>query len=372
MRRRTARVLLLALFAPACATVAPGMHVSEGSIEDRSGPEADVRVEVITPRLLLEQAQARASGAGARAADPLAAQASGYQYRVAPFDVLSVIVWDHPELTIPAGEYRAPEMTGNSVQADGTMFYPHVGVVEVAGKTLPEIRALLTERLTRFVEKPQLDVRVAAFRGKRVQVTGEVVQPSTQPITDVPLRVQDAIAAARGLGPDAWTRGVTLTRGGETHRLDLQALYEEGDLSQNWLLRDGDILHVPSREQNKVFVLGEVRQPSSRLMAKGHMTLAEAIGDAAGLDPVASSGDVYVFRGRYEAPQVFRLEASKVDALLLAVQFQLEPHDVVFVSPYRLTSWNRVVAQLLPTIQGLWQTADLPNRGVSSFQEVTR
>jgi polysaccharide export outer membrane protein len=348
------------------------MHVSESAIESRGTAEAPIEVVDITPALLVTQAEERARTATGRAGDPAASVAERYQYRVAPFDVLSVIVWDHPELTIPAGEFRAPEMTGNTVQADGTMFYPHVGVVEVAGKTLPEVRALLTSKLTRFVENPQLDVRVASFRGKRVQVTGEVVQPATLPITDVPLRVQDAIAQARGLGPNAWPRGVSLTRGGRVQRLDMQALYDEGDVSQNWLLQDGDVLHVPSREENKVFVLGEVRKPSSKVMAKGRMSLAEAIGDAEGLDPVASSGEVYVFRGRYDAPQVYRLEASKVDALLLAVQFQLAPQDVVFVSPYKLTSWNRVMTQLLPTIQGLWQTADLPNRGVSSFEEVTR
>lgn len=364
---------LLLLLATGCARVAPGMHVSESAIASRAGPEGQLRVEPITPALLLSHAEARASRATARPADPLGpAEAAGYQYRVAPFDVLSVIVWDHPELTIPAGEFRAPEMTGNSVQADGTMFYPHVGVVEVAGKTLPEIRALLTQRLRKYVENPQLDVRVAAFRGKRVQVTGEVVQPSTLPVTDVPLRVQDAIAQARGLGPDAWTRGVTLTRDGKPHRLDLQALYDEGDLSQNWLLRDGDVLHVPSRAENKVFVLGEVRQPASKLMAKGRMSLAEALGDAEGLDATTSSGTVYVFRGRYDQPRVYRLDASSADALLLAVQFQLEPHDVVFVSTYKLSAWNRVVTQILPTIQGLWQTADLPNRGVTSIEEVTR
>ena len=136
--------------------------------------------------------------------------------------MLSVIVWDHPELTIPAGEFRAAETFGNAVQADGTMFYPHVGVIQVAGKTLPEVRVLIAERLRRVIENPQLDVRIAAFRGQRMEITGEVVQPSTLPITDVPLRVQDAIAAARGLTPNAWTRGVTLTRDGRTYRLDLR------------------------------------------------------------------------------------------------------------------------------------------------------
>lgn len=367
------QVILVALVSSvglSCSAISPGLHLQEDRLgAERGGPK--VEVVAITPALLLTQAEARARRAGERPRDPLAADATGWQYRIAPYDVLSVIVWDHPELTIPAGEFRSADSVGNAVQADGTMFYPHVGVIQVAGKTLPEVRALLTEKLTRYVEKPQLDVRVAAFRGKRVQVTGEVGQPSTLPITDVPLRVQDAVAAAKGLTPNAWPRGVTLTRGSKVERLDLQALYDEGDLSQNWLLADGDVLHVPSREENKVFVLGEVRRPSSKVMAKGRMTLAEAIGDSEGFDPLTSNpGAVFVLRGRYETPAVFRLDASNADALLLAVQFQLEPHDVVYVTPYKLTDWNRVMIQILPTVQGIWQTIDIGNRTATAIDTI--
>jgi polysaccharide export outer membrane protein len=346
-----------------CAALAPGLHISERDVAARSTPAQPIAIVPITPELLVAQAQQRAQSALDRPKDPLAPAAASYDYKIAALDVLSVTVWDHPELTIPAGEYRAADLAGNPVLADGTMFYPHVGVIPVAGKTVAEVRELLTERLRQWVQNPQLDVRVVAFRGKRVQVTGEVLQPSTLPITDVPMRVQDALAAAKGPTPEAWMRGVTLTRAGEVVRLDLQAFYEDGDVSQNWLLQDGDVLHVPSRQENKVFVLGEVRQPSSKLMAKGHMSLAEAIGDSQGFDPLTSNtAGVYVIRGRYESPKVFRLDASNADALLLAVQFQLEPLDVIYVTPYKLTDWNRVVIQLLPTIQGLWQSYDLAAR----------
>lgn len=360
---RLVPALAAATLLSGCASLLPGMHMSESGVEARGTDANPVRVIPVTPALLEEQARARARAAEARPRDPLADEAARWQYRVAPFDVLSVIVWDHPELTIPAGEFRAAEAAGNAVQADGTVFYPHVGVVHVAGRTLPEIRQLLTEKLRRVVQGPQLDVRVAAFRGQRVHVTGEVVAPGAYPITDVPLRVADAIALAKGLGPQAFPGRVTLVRRGVPQRLDLRALFEEGDTSQNWLLQDGDIVHVASAAQNKVFVMGEVRQPSSKPMLRGQMTLAEAIGDSAGFDPVTSDpGAVYVLRGRYEAPEVYRLDATSADALLLAAQFQLQPLDVVFVAPYALTSWNRVVQQILPTVQGLWQAADLANR----------
>ncbi len=365
---RLAPLALAAVLASGCA-LSPGLHVSDVG-EGARGAGSPVEVVNVTPKLLVEQAQERARAAASREKDPSAASAEPYQYRVAPLDVLSVTVWDHPELTIPAGEFRAADIAGNPIAADGTMFYPHVGVLQVAGLTIAQIRDLLTTRLRKVIESPQLDVRVVSFRGKRVQVTGDVVKPSTLPVTDVPLRVQDAIAAAGGLTPNAWTRGVTLTRDGKVHRLDLQALYDQGDLSQNWLLRDGDVLHVPSREENKVYVMGEVRQPSSRVMARGRMSLAEALGDSNGLDPTSASGELWVFRGSYERPRMFRLDAKSADALLLAVQFQLEPQDVVYVATYGLTNWNRVVTQILPTIQGVWQAADLANRGVTAVQGI--
>lgn len=362
------RGLVIALL-PACATVGPGTHLSEEEVTARGTQEAPVSIEAISPALLTSQAEARAKRATSRPRDPAAGATAPYLYRIAPFDVLSVVVWDHPELTIPAGEFRAADLAGNVVQGDGTVFYPHVGVVDVAGKTLPEVRTLFTERLKKWVENPQLDVRVVSFRGKKVQVTGEVIAPSTIPITDVPLRVQDALAQAKGLGPNAWPRGVTLTRGGAIHRLDLQAAFAEGDMTQNWLLQDGDVVHVPSREEHKVFVLGEVRKPSSKVMARGSMSLAEAIGDSEGFDPAtANAGAVYVFRGRYDAPRVYRLDASSADALLLAVQFQLEPLDVVYVAPTKLTDWNRLVAQILPTVQGIWQVVDIANRTSTALQ----
>lgn len=362
--------LLSVLLFTGCAALGPGLHMDEEEFRERNdgkaaaeGEAADdaYRIVPITAEVLKKQHASFQKSSPV--VDPLADVAANYEYKVSPHDVLSVIVWDHPELTIPAGEFRSAEATGHPVSATGTMFYPHVGVIQVGGLTLEQVRQILTERLAKVITRPQLDVRVAGFRGKRVHVTGEVVAPATFPVTDVPMRAQDAISQARGMTPEADLRNVTLTRAGKTYALDLQALYEAGDTSQNWLLQDGDVLNVPDRSRNKVFVLGEVRKPSSRLMVKGRMTLADAIGDTEGFDPLTSNpGKIYVIRGSFEKPTIYKLDASSPDALLLAVQFQLKPADVIYVSAYNLTRWNRIIIQLAPTIRALWEVSDLANR----------
>ena len=381
MRNPTPLIALILAVGSGCA-LAPGMRMDEAAAV-RRGQETtkdhEFKVQPVTQTLVQRLVEERSRGS-APLTDPLADEAAHYHYRVAPYDVLQVVVWDHPELTAPTGQFRSPEENGNQVHADGTMFYPYVGEVPVAGKTVEEVRRLLTERIAHAIAKPQIDVRVATFRGKKVQVTGEVVAPSTIPVTDVPLRVQDALALAKGFTSEADFSRVTLARGGRTYKLDLQALYERGDTSQNWLLQDGDVVNVPDRSRNKVFVIGEVRAPQSRVMVRGRMTLAEALTDMTGINSgvssVASSGTVinwldptaanpakiYVIRGSYDAPQIYHLDASSPDAILLAAQFPLRPRDVVFVSTYELSRFNRVILQILPTIQGIWQTYDIVQR----------
>ncbi len=351
-RARLAAALWFAVSIGGCAW-GPGMRMKESAIRDRAaeaGEDPRFALVPITPTVLDELRQGRGQQKPA-VTDPLAEQATKYEYKIAPHDVLSVIVWGHPELTIPAGEFRSAEATGHPVTADGKMFYPHVGVIDVAGKTLPQVRDLLTQRLKTVLQNPQLDVKVTSFRGMKVRVTGEVKQPASLPITDVPLRALDAITAAQGTTPEADLQRVVLSREGKAHLLDLQAVNERGDLSQNWLLTDGDILHVPDRSGNRVYVIGEVKKPQARVMVKGRMTLADALTETEGLDPTSSNAAaIYVIRGTYDKPRVFRLDATSPDALLLAANFDLQPLDVVFVSTHALTQWNRIVQQLLPTI----------------------
>ena len=285
------------------------------------------------------------------------------QYRVGPRDILTITVWEHPELTIPAGEFRSADSAGTLVGEDGNIYFPYAGVIKAAGKTVEEIRTELTKKLSVYIEQVQLDVRVASYRSQRVYVVGEVTTPGIQVVKDIPLTVLEAINLSGGLSPLADSRNITLTRQDKTYTVNLLSLYEGGDLSQNVRLESGDVLNVPDKSFNKVFVLGESnlvntiaagtnasQRSRSVFMNKGRLTLTEALSDGGGFNQETSdAARMFVFRGGLGKPEIFILNAKSPDALLLADRFPLQPHDVIFIDRAEGIRWNQIINQIQPT-----------------------
>ena len=369
-------VVFLATGLSACA-FAPGGHIpdqgagslfaSEGSVTNNGYGNAEfsdaeleklVQTYSISPMLIAEM-RAKQAQQGVSFNNALEEARNNYDYTVGKGDILNITVYNHPELTIPAGSMRSAEESGNWVHNDGTIFYPYIGKVEVAGLRVSEIRDIIAKRLAKYIESPQVDVTVASFRSQRVYITGEVQQPGVLPVTNVPLTLIEAVSAAGGLTPTAdWTK-VTLTRDNQELSFNLRALYQQGNTDQNILLKPNDVVHIARNDEQKVFVLGEVRQPKSYPVGRNGMTLAEALADAGGwFEATADAEGVFVIRqaddnsGRIA--DVYQLNANNATALVLAEQFELQERDIVYVTAATVTRWNRVISQLLPSITGLY------------------
>jgi polysaccharide biosynthesis/export protein len=282
----------------------------------------------------------------------------GWTYLVGPGDVLSVIVFDNPALTLPAGPQRSAADSGFQVGADGTINYPYIGQVRARGQTVEQIRGEITQRLRSFIADPQVEVRVAAYNSQAVVVSGEVRTPNRQALTAVPLTLIEAINAAGGFVEAADPRHVTVQRGGTMHHVDVQGFLSGGLTGNNPLLRNGDVVHVPRRRAEEAYLLGEVGRQSAIDLSREPITLTQAITRSGGLQPArADARGVLVFRRHGEGIRVFQLDTSNPAGLLLGTRFVLEPSDVVYILRSPLQRWNDTISRLLPSVQAI-QAAD--------------
>jgi polysaccharide export outer membrane protein len=210
-----------------------------------------------------------------------------------------------------------------------------------------------------------VDVRVLSFRSQKVQVTGEVKSPGPLAISDVPLTLLDAITRSGGSTNVADIQRVRLTRNNQLYVLDANSLLDRGDTRQNVMLQAGDIINVPDRVDSRVFVMGEVKTPQTVSMLRGKLTIADALTQATGiLDTDANPRQIYVLRGMKDhptTPEVYRLDMTQPNAIMLSSQFQLQPLDVVYVGTALSTTFNRIIQQVLPAIQSVFYIKEMTN-----------
>jgi len=262
-------------------------------------------------------------------------------YLLGPGDVLQISVWGYPELTNII-----------TVRPDGMISFPLIKEIKAMGLTPEELRLEINQQLCKIIKDAQVSLIVINFRTINISVLGEVNQPGLYPLTGR-VDVLKAISAAGGFTDEAGLRNATIIRKNqEILPVDLEKLFIQNDLSQNYLLESGDSLFVPLILKNNIYVLGEVRNPGIYPI-EGECTLVEAITQAGGYTddarlkscviirkfPRDEEGlkmrtitlkEVKVIREKYEQVIEINLEKILKDGEL-AQNIALQPQDIVYI-----------------------------------------
>lgn len=344
---RATLIVLVPLLSSSCGIMHQSKYPISGS--SRSAVPA-VNIIPITAKKLQEISQKEVKPAPESNTPDLIID---WEYQIGPGDVLSIVVWDHPQLTIPAGPQRTPQEAGNLVSPSGTIFYPYIGTLAVAGETISEVRSAITDGLKSIIPNPQLDVSIARFSSQQVHVAGSITSPGAVAITNIPITVMDALELREGALLDADLERIKLVRGNTEYLINLKTYLRAGNTKSNPQLRGGDLLIIPRLKNNEVYVLGEVNNPGIVPMEDRALSLTAALASREGINKTtANAKGVFVFRSSDSEQQidVFQLNISNPAALLLGTRFALNKGDVVYATSAPATRWNRIISNLIPSL----------------------
>ena len=237
-------------------------------------------------------------------------------YRIGEGDLLKISVYEHKDLSTE----------------DGRITFPLIGDVIVDKLTAPEVEKRLAKLLEDgYIKKAHVTVFIEEYKSKKVTVLGEFEKPGLMELTGESTLLE-VISSAGGVTSDA---GEVLsiqrtsseadpsgTAKDITIEVDLKRLLEEGDVSVNISVQDGDSIYVAKAAF--VFVTGEVKDPGAYKITKG-LTVLKAITLAGGFTDKAWKGRTKIIRTSDAGTE----ETNKVgmDELVMAEDVLLVPES---------------------------------------------
>jgi polysaccharide export outer membrane protein len=265
---------------------------------------------------------------------PSAAHAQG-EYLVGPGDVLNVEVFGEKDLS------------GNfTVSEDGNIKNILLGDVHVNGLTTAQIEKLLTKELGKnYLVDPMVTVSIKDYRSHKVYVLGEVEKPGTYALT-TKSRLLDILLKAGGPTSNAGDNVSILRREDGTLKhikVDITRLFVDGDLSQNIVIKDRDIIYVSREEKGNItsrfyekklnlfYVVGEVKSPGAYELHEGY-TVLNAILQAGGFTDYSKKNGVMLIRYENGVRKVYHLKMGDVmDKGEMSKDMRVQASDLIIV-----------------------------------------
>jgi polysaccharide biosynthesis/export protein len=171
-------------------------------------------------------------------AAPLTAASPNYQYVIGPGDVVNIVVWRNPELSMIV-----------PVRPDGKIAAPLVEDLPAIGKDSTTLARDIEKALAKVIRDPVVTVIVTNFVGpysEQIRVVGEAAKPQVLSYKQK-MTLLDVMIAVGGVTDFADGNGASILRSseGKQYSVRIKDLIKRGDISANVEMKPGDVLIIP-------------------------------------------------------------------------------------------------------------------------------
>ena len=329
-------LLCVLFFVVSCA------HVNEQKNEISEDPSADKLAGTVDQLNDLLKKQESDLNKNIEQNDTKRLSPSNEAYKLHVGDVLEISLLDEPEMT--------REVT---VIADGTISYLLVGRIQAKGKTLDELRELLTNKLKEFFVTPYVSILTTKVYESQddsdnVSILGALSKPGSYRFRKNE-RLLDLLAEAGGLlytqtefgsRTTANLKASYISRNKKKLNVDFFKLVQEGDMNENILLKPGDFVYIANAEDENIVVMGEVNRPKIIPYTRD-VSLIEALSMCQGFTREAYQSRVVIIRPDKEKSKFVEVN---VNDLLLGRDVRnitLKGGDIVFVPEQGISEYSR-------------------------------
>lgn len=232
------------------------------------------------------------------------------EYRLGVDDTVKVSVFQQSDLT-----------TVSRIDASGSITFPLIGEVRLAGLTKAEAERAISDSLKAggYLKNPQVSILIEQYQSAQVSVLGFVRNPGKYSIERTS-SVIDMLANAGGLTPDSGDVLLVVRGSGKrAKRIEVDLLqFQRGDLTQNIELQAGDLVLVPRKEE--FYIYGEVKS-SGVYRLQRNMTVMQGLSVGGGLSDRGSRKGIVI--SRQQNGRVVEKKATLDDVL--------QVNDVIYV-----------------------------------------
>lgn len=290
-------------------------------------------------------------------------------YRIGPADVLAISILGLSEFTTNDTPSRIIHVSNS-----GKIHVPYLGVLTVTDMTTAQLESALARKLQEqdLVKEPQVQVRVAEYRGHNVYILGEVMMPGQYLLRET-MYLTDLISLGMGFNEVA-SQHVYLYRHslsppkaqppdsnnevipGQTSlddaiKINIKELFAGTHPELNLQLQGGDILYCPQQRQESFYIVGDINKPGAmQIPSDGQLLCSQAVSMAGGPTRTAKMSRSILLR--YDEAGVRQELAVDFDAILRGKRpdFAVQPNDIIFVPGSKAKTLGYGLLGVIPTI----------------------